>query len=449
MKKFLWLLLLLCNPAWTYAQSYPLYLTDGKSLSRMDLSSLTTTKVADLPPALATDQLRIFYDWTNHFLYAFDGANFWTINKDTAEIRGPFPLPPVPASNFVAAAFCSQNNTFYLIGYPHLIAINASGWEVVSVTDFEPFALETSCATVDTWNETLLVAGWAPTRAHYMPPDRGIFEALSLNLGTPVTEAGFTDYQGNPVLSMTVDPVSGDLFALDRGPFGDEPVVLIRVARGNATKVTQVVQAPWKSITFGEAPSIPTKITLSVPQSIVSGDRTQFVDVTVTAADGSTPTGKVDLTFGGFGTFTHELANGSTQYTLYSLPLGTYQVQASYLSQNGYAVSTSDPQPLTVSAAAIATTLTLTIPSSIVQGDRTQFASIRVTAADGSIPTGCVELTFSGFGTFTHNLSADGTTDYTLYSLPAGTYTLQASYRSQGGFAASQSVVQTLQVTSP
>ena len=54
MKKFMWFLLLFCSPAWTYAQNYPLYVTDGKSLSRIDLNTQTKTKIGDFPAPLGT-----------------------------------------------------------------------------------------------------------------------------------------------------------------------------------------------------------------------------------------------------------------------------------------------------------------------------------------------------------------------------------------------------------
>jgi hypothetical protein len=53
------------------------------------LSTQTLTKVGDFPSPLGPQtpvgtNLQLSYDWTHHILYAFDGVNFWTIDKDTA-----------------------------------------------------------------------------------------------------------------------------------------------------------------------------------------------------------------------------------------------------------------------------------------------------------------------------------------------------------------------------
>jgi hypothetical protein len=370
MKKFMWFLVLSCSPAWAYAQSYPAYVTDGKSLSKIDLSTLETTNVGDFPSTLGTGTfpLQLSYDRTRRVLYAFDpgGGNIWTIDKDTAQTQGPFHLPEVVDSSghtvgLSMAAFCYWTDTFYVLGISSdsggmsLISINPSGWEVVGVADYERPALffGVTCAAFDDWNGTLLAAGWYPRGFKFNPPGVGVLAATSLNLGSPVTEAGFTDYQGNPVLSMTVDPVSSDLFAIDAGPAGYSPPQLIRIKRGDAATVTPIaqVQVPWGGIAFEEPPpSVTTQIGLMVPETMIQGDQSQLAGVTVTASDGSVPMGKVQLSFSGFGTFTHELADGSTCYTLDSLPAGTYQVQATYPYQGNYPACSSDIYTLTVSA---------------------------------------------------------------------------------------------------
>jgi hypothetical protein len=146
MKKFMWFLLLSCSPAWTYAQNYPLYVTDGKSLSRIDLSTQTKTKVGDFPAPLGTPTpvgtfLELSYDWTHHVLYAFDGANFWAIDKDTAQTQGPFPIPKAidssghPVSKYFLGTYCSRNDTFYVLGFGSngfsLVSLNPFGMEVL------------------------------------------------------------------------------------------------------------------------------------------------------------------------------------------------------------------------------------------------------------------------------------------------------------------------------
>jgi hypothetical protein len=248
------------------------------------------------------------------------------------------------------------------------------------------------------------------------------------------------------------------------GAFDDTVYLLHKDPYGNGTRLyaENLATLDSTSVYFSDVkltslaivlpPSpIPTAIAMSLPASIVQGDRTHFDGVAVAATDGSTPTGTVQLTFSGFGTFSHTLAaDGATKYTLHSLPVGTYQVQASYPAQGRYAASKSDVQTLMVVAGpppSVSTNTALNIPVAIIQGDRGHVATVSVTTSDGSLAPGTVQLTFSGFGTFTHTLM-NGSTQYTLYSLPPGTYQLQASYPRQGNDAASQSGMQTLTVLS-
>src|SRR5207237_341857 len=86
------------------------------------------------------------------------------------------------------------------------------------------------------------------------------------------------------------------------------------------------------------------------------------------------------------------------------------------------------------------------VPPSITQGDQKITANVTVTAADGSMPAGQVTMSYSGFqgGTaFAHTL-VNGNTAYTLYSLPAGTYTLTATYAAQGKYQGSQTTARLL-----
>lgn len=211
---------------------------------------------------------------------------------------------------------------------------------------------------------------------------------------------------------------------------------------------------------FGQAPPIATTTTMNLPGPITQGD-TSFLDiVTVASADGLGARGTVQITFSGFGTFTHTLTNGSTNYTLYSLPIGTYQVQASYPAQGLYAASTSTVQTLTVVPdTRIHTSVGFAFPpTDIIQGDRVSLFTVVVRAEDNSVLNDDVQLSFSNFGTFTHTLvpgieaTINGPinyslTHYTLYSLPVGTYQVQAIFPEQGQYAASKTwITQTLNV---
>src|SRR2546426_338962 len=79
------------------------------------------------------------------------------------------------------------------------------------------------------------------------------------------------------------------------------------------------------------------------------------------------------------------------------------------------------------------------VPASIIQNDHNARAVVTVTAANGSIPTGQVTMSYSGFQggvAFPHPL-VTGTPAYPLDSLPVGTYQLTATYAAQGNYQAS------------
>jgi hypothetical protein len=123
---------------------------------------------------------------------------------------------------------------------------------------------------------------------------------------------------------------------------------------------------------------ITTKISIQVPAQIQVGDHSKTADIAVTAADGSVPTGKVTLSFGPFGTFQHDLIGGKTSYTLYSLPAGTYSLQAKYLGDGNYAASQAGPVSLEVSAVppppGTQTQITITIAGATIKPEQVSIA---------------------------------------------------------------------------
>src|SRR5437879_4444685 len=132
--------------------------------------------------------------------------------------------------------------------------------------------------------------------------------------------------------------------------------------------------------------------------------------------------------------FPHTLVNGSTAYTLDSLPVGTYQLTATYAAQGNYQANHATAM-LTVNPAGgggpVATSIAIDVPSSIIQNDHNVRAYVAVTAADGSIPTGQVTMSFSGFqGSFPFpHMLVNGSTAYTLDSLPLESTHLTSTHR--------------------
>src|SRR5207237_959446 len=148
---------------------------------------------------------------------------------------------------------------------------------------------------------------------------------------------------------------------------------------------------------------VATSIRIDVPASITQNDHNARAVVTATAANGSIPAGQVTMSYSGFqgGTaFAHELVNGSTAYTVHRLPVRTYTHTATYAAYCTYQPS-AVPIWLIVNSAGggrpVATSIRIDVPASITQNDHNARAVVAVTAADGSIPTGQVSMSFSGF----------------------------------------------------
>ena len=198
-----------------------------------------------------------------------------------------------------------------------------------------------------------------------------------------------------------------------------------------------------------------TVTTLSLGTTALPTGGLDSVTIQVSPASGSgTPTGSVKLVSStGTTLATLSLSNGAISGSV-NLPAGTYSVTAQYSGDTTFAASSSAAitiNPGTPQLKATMTTLslsTMTVPV----GGATVTAVIRVTSASATpaftagTPTGTVNLVSSlgaALGTFT---LTNGSVSTTL-SLPAGTYTITATYSGDTTFAASTSAP--LSINSP
>jgi hypothetical protein len=202
----------------------------------------------------------------------------------------------------------------------------------------------------------------------------------------------------------------------------------------------------------GPGPEPTTTTTISCPSSIAHGDASARATVTIGASDGSVPTGPVQLTFSGFGTFTHYLQNGRTQYTLNSLPVGTYTLTANYPGYGTWPPSQSDPVNLIVGAGSggpVTTTTTINAPPIVDGNNAVVTISVassggnanvvgQAASTSGGVPTGRVNLSVSGGQPIPMALNSQGVATYSLHpSGGPGDYTLDATYVPTGNFLAS------------
>ncbi len=162
---------------------------------------------------------------------------------------------------------------------------------------------------------------------------------------------------------------------------------------------------------------------------------------TVTAHDGSTPTGNVLFQSDGMSIGTAALVSGVAVLNYSSLPLGTHSIVAIYQGGGGYAGSTSNTVQQVVALTASTTAVTSTPnPSTFGQG-------VTITATVGPAgpptPTGTVSFTLYGG-------AIAGCTDVPLMSnqalcmtasLPTGTDLIAATYSGDSNYSGSSGML--------
>ncbi|MGP4004866.1 beta strand repeat-containing protein, partial [Streptomyces sp. 8N706] len=154
-----------------------------------------------------------------------------------------------------------------------------------------------------------------------------------------------------------------------------------------------------------------------------------------------TPTGTVTFTIsGGGGTTTIPVdTDGTATLTLNTLPSGSHTVTATYNGDSDFAASTGTDTH-TVNRAATTITVTST-PDPSVFGQPVVFTAVVASVAPGAgTPTGAVTFSVSGGGpTLTGALDASGVASVSISTLPAGDYSVTATYDGDTNYASSAS----------
>src|SRR5207245_1516174 len=121
------------------------------------------------------------------------------------------------------------------------------------------------------------------------------------------------------------------------------------------------------------------------------------------STDGShrVPTGTIGLVFSGFQnnqSFNYTLdSNGQHAYTLYSLPVGFYNLTATYTPTGNFLPSTGTGMlHVVASGGGLTTTATIQVPPTVNHNDPNGIALVTVTSSDRRIPTGSVKLDITG-----------------------------------------------------
>lgn len=185
----------------------------------------------------------------------------------------------------------------------------------------------------------------------------------------------------------------------------------------NQGATTSVVTALTNPAAYGQAISFSVRV-----QSTASGTATG----TVTLLDGTTTIGSTALP-----------SNGTAQFTVNSLTIGSHSISATYAGDANFAGSTSATVTETVNRASTTTTVTSgTNPSAFSQSVT---FTVQVQPSSGSTPTGTVTLLDGTTSIGSATLPASGTVQFPTSNLSTGTHSITATYGGDGNFSGSTS----------
>jgi Bacterial Ig-like domain (group 3) len=248
---------------------------------------------------------------------------------------------------------------------------------------------------------------------------------------------------GSGACSLTPSELSPGTYPLTAIYSGDENS---GASASNTVNLTVVAQQPTT-----------TTLTLSAPTVTFGREQADQLNVDVRPVLAGIPTGTVTITAGSATVCTITLDEGDDSCTLTAtqLPVGSYQLTATYgggpLGQGRdgtFAGSASAAQALTVVALQPTTTsLTLSAPSAPFGNEQTETLTATVMPATGGTPTGTVTVA-SGTTPVCIITLAGGTGKCTLTGsqLAIGSYPLSATYNGDNTDAVSSDTSQTLTV---
>ena len=181
----------------------------------------------------------------------------------------------------------------------------------------------------------------------------------------------------------------------------------------------------------------PTTASITAPP--ISYGQNAQITATISSAAGQ-PGGTVSLTLGSNAPLTQTLSGGSATFSIPGLTPSTYNLSLTYAAQGNYAAS-SATGTLVVNPASTTASI---VAAPISYGQSAQIA-VTVSSTPGQ-PSGAVSLTVGSSAPFSQPL-VSGVATFSVPNLTAGQYALNATFATQGNFAAasatgSQSVTQ-------
>jgi hypothetical protein len=211
---------------------------------------------------------------------------------------------------------------------------------------------------------------------------------------------------------------------------------------GTSNVATQVVNqvtptvsitsiSPNSTVVFGQLP-LTVNITVGTPAAGVAPTAPLFVVAVNTSTHTPTVLGSTSTYMGGGGLFT-----ASVTYTGPALPVGSYDVTATFSSgDTNYATANSSPASLVVNQALTTTTVNAGTTPIPYGSTGSVTATVAVTTPGAGTPTGSVKFFFTGGATQTVPLIGL-TASPDLSTFLPGTYTIQAQYLGDTSFSAS------------
>lgn len=230
-------------------------------------------------------------------------------------------------------------------------------------------------------------------------------------------------------------PLTGDTAtssSLDSSLLGLGDHTVTAVYSGDATFGTST--SP--TVTFKVRPvRVATSTTSSVtPSSSTYGDNVTL-SASVTASDAGTPTGTVTFTRGATTLATAPVdGSGNASVVISTLPVGGYNIVASYSGDDAYNGSAASPKPVTVAKAATTVDLS-SADDTTVSGESVTFSATVSGNAGGGTPTGTVQLEVDGNPVGAPVALSGGTASFpAVDSLLAGDHTVSATYSGNDGY---------------
>lgn len=263
-------------------------------------------------------------------------------------------------------------------------------------------------------------------------------------------------FSGQPAVNATTNTTTGQATATLTVPQGPGATTLV-VSYGGGFYTSATDNVPF-TITKD-----PVNVTVPTPAATVFGQPAQYTaHVASQVAGEPTPTGNVTFLVDGTSIGTEPLVGGvATSPTDSTLSVGNHSVVAEYGGDGNFLATNSATATQTVNQAATEVTLQSSVSNSKFGQSITYTAQVTTQSPGAGVPTGTVSFTETPTGGSpqpiggAEALTSDGTPNQSqtmsvpISILPAGSYTITATYSGGAGSQYATSSGQISQVVSP